>query len=130
MDPRNRPSTDPLNIVIYEDDHQTRMLLQEWLAEAGYRIRIGTPCAAGRGPAADLVVMSVCLPKHAGADCVRDIQAAHPGTPLIAISGHFRPGLAAAGAAAQALGVRQVLAKPLIRGELLSAVSAIIKLSA
>jgi DNA-binding response OmpR family regulator len=116
-----------LNIVIYEDDHQTRSLLQEWLVEAGYRIRIGTPGDPRGYPPADLVVMSVCLPKHAGAHCVRDIQAAHPGTPLIAISGHFRPGLAAAGAAAQALGVRQVLAKPLLRGELLSAVSAIIK---
>jgi CheY-like chemotaxis protein len=61
---------------------------------------------------------------------VRDIQAAHPGTPLIAISGHFRPGLAASGAAAQALGVRQVLAKPLIRGELLGAVRAILNASA
>lgn len=130
MDPRNRPSTDPLNIVIYEDDYQTRMLLQEWLAEAGYRIRIGTPCEADRGLPADLIVMNVCLPKHAGAQCVRDIQAAHPDTPLIAISGHFRPGLAASGAAAQALGVRQVLAKPLIREELLTAVSAIIKSSA
>jgi len=130
VDPRHRQSTDPWNIVIYEDDHQTCTLLQEWLSEAGYHIRFGAPCEANRDLPADLVVMSVCLPKQAGANCVRDIQAAHPGTPLIAISGHFRPGLAASGAAAQALGVRQVLAKPLIRGELLGAVRAILNASA
>jgi DNA-binding NtrC family response regulator len=112
-------------IVIYEQDHLTRTLLQEWLGEAGYEVRIGTPNEAQCEPPADLVVVSVYLPKCAGPASVRDIQAAHPDTPLIAISGHFRPGLAPAGAAAHALKVRQVLAKPLVRSEVLRAVSAI-----
>ena len=63
------------------------------------------------------------MPEQAGAQWVRDIQEAHPDTPIIAISGQFRSGLCAAGPTiAQTLGVRQVIAKPLIRADLLDAV--------
>jgi DNA-binding NtrC family response regulator len=114
------------DIVVYERDSLTRTLLQEWLGEAGYRVRIGDPCdAPGDAPCA-LVIMSVYMPKQAGAQCVRDVQTAHPGTPLIAISGQFRAGLPAAGAAAQMLRVQQVVAKPLSRNELLQSVRDII----
>ncbi len=30
-----------LDIVIYEQDYLTRALLQQWLSEAGYRVRVG-----------------------------------------------------------------------------------------
>lgn len=110
-----------LDIVIYEEDHLTRALLEEWLREAGYRVRRGSPCAQHDAPG-DLVIVSVFMPKQRGAECVRTIRAAHPGRPLIAISCQFRPGLAAAGAAARTLGVQQVIAKPLTREELLAAV--------
>ena len=66
------------------------------------------------------------MPKHAGALLIQKIQAAHPGTPLIALSGQFRSGLSTAGTTAEALGVQQVIAKPLTREELLEAVSAMI----
>jgi DNA-binding NarL/FixJ family response regulator len=66
------------------------------------------------------------MPKNGGAQCVRGVQEAHPDTPVIAISGQFRPGLSAAGATAQKLSVRQVIAKPLVRQELLESVRAII----
>jgi CheY-like chemotaxis protein len=54
------------------------------------------------------------------------IRAAPPGTPVIAISGQFHSGLSAAGAIAQTLGVQKVIAKPLVRSELLEAVRAMI----
>jgi YesN/AraC family two-component response regulator len=66
------------------------------------------------------------MPKNTGVQSIRDIQAAHPGTPLIAISGQFRSGLFASGATAQSLGVQQVIAKPLIHRDLLKAVRGII----
>ncbi len=103
-----------------------RALLKEWLSEAGYRVREGAPRGVQRGGTEDLVIASVYMPKHAGAQLVREVQAAHPGTPLIAISGQFCSGLSAAGATAQMLGVQRVLAKPLTRGDLLEAVRAII----
>jgi DNA-binding response OmpR family regulator len=113
-------------IVIYEENDLMRALLQEWLGEAGYRVRAAEPDGMRHEDAADLAIVSVYMPKHAGAQLVREIRAAHPGTPLIAISGQFRSGLSAVGATADALGVQQVLAKPLTRGELLEAVRAII----
>jgi DNA-binding response OmpR family regulator len=115
-----------MDIVIYEEDDLTRALLRQWLAEAGYRVHIGTPCVRQVDCPADLAIVNVSMPKHAGAQCIRGIQTAHPDTPLIAISAQFRSGLSAAGATAQALGVQRVVAKPLSRAELLEAVQAMI----
>jgi DNA-binding response OmpR family regulator len=113
------------HIVIYEEDDLTRALLREWLSEAGYRVHEGSLRNPNRDWKADLVIVSVYMPKHAGAQWVRDIQTAHPGTPLIAISGQFRSGLSAGGATAQSLGVQQVIAKPLLHRDLLEAVRGI-----
>lgn len=115
-----------MDIVIYEEDDLTRDLLREWLAAAGYRVHIGTPCGREVDYPADLVILNVYMPKYAGAQCVRGIHAAHPNTPLIAISAQFRSGLSADGATAKTLGVQQVIAKPLVRTCLLDAVRAII----
>jgi|SRR5882757_7465319 len=120
------------NIVIYEGDDLMRSLLGEWLSEAGYRVHAVASHDLRNNrldeilAAADLVIVSVSMPKQAGAQLVREIQAVHPGTPVIALSGQFHPGLSANGAIAQALGVQQVIAKPLTRSDLLGAVRAII----
>jgi DNA-binding response OmpR family regulator len=113
------------DIAIYEDNDLMRALLKEWLSETGYRVHAAASLD-DRGSPADLVIVSVYMPRQAGARFVRKIQAKHPGTPLIAISGQFLPGLAANGAIAQILGVQQVIAKPLTRIDLLAAVRAII----
>jgi DNA-binding response OmpR family regulator len=116
---------DTRDIVIYEEDVFTQGLLKEWLEGAGYRVRVGNRCNPEGDVSCDLVIVSVYMPKQAGAGCTRDIQAAHQGTPLIAISGQFRPGVRAAGSTAQMLNVKQVVAKPLIRKELLESVRGI-----
>jgi DNA-binding response OmpR family regulator len=113
-------------IVIYEEDYLTRTLLQEWLNEAGFGVYLCTSRDTRSKQAADLVIVSVYMPKHAGVQCIGDIKRAHPGAPLIAISGQFRSGLSAGGSAAQSLGVQQVIAKPLIHRDLLEAVQGII----
>jgi DNA-binding response OmpR family regulator len=115
-----------LDIVIYEQDDLTRDLLREWLGQAGYRVSSGEPHAAPSAPRPDLVIVDVYMPKQAGAHWVRSIQAMHPDTPVIAISGQFRSGLCAEGAAARALGVQQVIAKPLLRSDLIEAVRGMI----
>lgn len=103
-----------------------RDLLQEWLSDAGYYVRLARLRDRKSDAEADLVIVSIYMPKHTGAQVVQNIRNAHPGTPIIAISGQFRPGLRQAGAAAQALGVQQVMAKPLVRNDLLDSVRAII----
>jgi DNA-binding response OmpR family regulator len=115
------------DIVVYEEDFLTRTLLEEWLGEAGYAVRVGNRCNPGADAPCDLVILSVFMPKQGGAQCVRGIQEAHPDTPVIAISGQFRPGLSAAGTTAQQLSVRHVVAKPLMRRELLESVRAIMR---
>ena len=113
------------SIVIYEEDQLMRALLEEWLSEDGYRVRSAAARDLQR-EAVDLIIASVYMPKQAGAQVLRDIRTAHPGVPMIAISGQFRAGLSAAGTAARGLGVDQVLAKPLARCDLLGAVHAMI----
>jgi DNA-binding response OmpR family regulator len=112
-------------VVIYEEDQLMRALLQEWLCSAGYHVP-ETPRGKEPPGEADLLIVSICSPKHAGASLLQEIQACHPGTPLIALSGQFRGGLSSAGATAQSLGVAQIIAKPLMRDTLLGAVHATI----
>jgi len=119
----------PADIVIYEEDALTRSLLQEWLVDAGYRVRCAGAYRAAGVSRCKLVIVSVFMPKHAGAEYIQNIQAAHPDTPVIAISGQFRAGLAADGATAQVLGVQLAVAKPLCRQDLLGSVRGIIERS-
>ncbi len=115
-----------LNVVLYEEDFLMRDLLQEWLTEAGYDVRAAAARDLQSGGQADLVIASVYMPKAAG----RGIHTKHTRRTSrdahIAISGQFRAGLCQAGATAQALGVQQVIAKPLIRSDLVGSVRAMI----
>lgn len=113
------------DIVIYEDDALMRTLLTEWLSEEGYRVRAPAPREARREHF-DLVIASVYMRERGGAETAREIRASHPLAPLIAISGQFRTGIPADGAAARVLGVERVTAKPLRRDDLLAAVLAMI----
>lgn len=114
-------------IAIYEENDLMRALLKEWLSQAGYRVReLLAPSCAQRPVTDDLLIASICMPKQAGGQLLRDVQAANPGIPVIAISAQFRSGLSAAGTTAQTLGVQRVLAKPLSRLDLLEAVRAMI----
>jgi len=112
-------------IVIYEADDLIRGLLQEWLTGAGYCVGASTLCGP-RPLQAELVIVNIGMPKQAGPRVAEEIRAAHPGTPIIAISAQFRADLSSAGTTAQSLGVAQVIAKPLSRDTLLAAVRAII----
>ncbi len=114
------------SIVIIEEDDLMRGLLTEWLTAAGYAVLGQAPGAAALGRSADLVIVNLYMPRQAGADVVRSVQQAHPGTPVIAISAQFRAGLDSSWWAARALGVRQLIAKPFTRSDLLRAVQAVI----
>jgi DNA-binding response OmpR family regulator len=114
------------SIVIIEEDDLMRGLLTEWLTAAGYAVRERSLHGAPTGESADLVIVDLYMPRQAGVDVVRAAQQAHPGTPVIAISAQFRPGLAGSWWAARALGARKLIAKPFTREDLLGAVRALI----
>jgi len=114
------------SIVIIEEDDLMRGLLTEWLTAAGYAVHRQASRASAPGWRADLVIVDLFMPRHAGVDVVRSVQQAHPGIPVIAISAQFRAGLDGSWWAARALGVRQLIAKPFTRSDLLRAVQAVI----
>jgi two-component system chemotaxis response regulator CheY len=109
-------------IVIIEDDALMNALLKDCLTEAGYRVSSGAHLdTAAASP--DLLIINVYMPRATGAEMLREARAAHPDTPVIAISGQF---CSAAVGCAEALGVRKVVPKPFSRDELLDAVRAVI----
>jgi DNA-binding response OmpR family regulator len=113
-------------IVIIEDDALIDALLKEYLSEAGYRISTGGLPGTAAGATPDLVIIDVYMPRSTGIEKLKAVRAAHPGTPLIAISGQFCASLARCRATADALGVQRIIAKPFSRDELLEAVRAVI----
>ena len=103
-----------------------RELLVEWLSAEGYAVHAAVPGDAQVPDRADLVIVNVYMPRREGANRLCAVRAAYPETPLIAISGQFRSGLVGSCTAAEALGVRQVIAKPFTRRDLLAAVHGVI----
>ena len=103
-----------------------RELLAEWLSEEGYSVRAVAPGDAQVPDTADLVIVDVYMPRHEGANRLRAVKTAYPETPLIAISGQFRSGLFGSCTTAATLGVRQVIAKPFTRRDLIAAVHGVI----
>lgn len=113
-------------IVIIEEDEFMRELLAESLAAEGYRVNGIEAGAAATGRHADLVIADVYMPRQLGAERLRAVRSAYPGTPIIAISGQFGPGVPCTGQTAGALGVDRVIAKPFDRNALLEAVRSLI----
>jgi CheY-like chemotaxis protein len=123
---RRVPDRTTSTIVIIEEDKLMRELLVEWLSADGYSVRAAAPGDAQVPDKADVVIVNVYMPRHEGASRLHAVKAAYPETPLIAISGQFRPGLGGSCAAAASLGVRLVIAKPFTRRDLLAAVYSVI----
>jgi DNA-binding response OmpR family regulator len=121
---RGRPEADMFvamgRVAIYEPNDLMRALLREWLTAAGYTVRDSLVDSDLTMP--DLAIVSVETPKSESGVLIRGLQHYSPGTPIIALSSRARSGLCSNGAAAQALGVARLLAKPLRRHELLMAV--------
>jgi CheY-like chemotaxis protein len=113
-------------IVVIEEDSLMRGLLVEWLSAEGYSVSASATGETLVPDQADLVIVDVYMPRNKGAERLRAVKATHPHTPLIAISGQFRSGLAGPCAAAETLGVRQVIAKPFSQTDLLAAVHGVI----
>jgi DNA-binding response OmpR family regulator len=116
-------------IAVLEHDNLMRGLLSEWLGAAGYAVREGSVRHAAAHHGVDLIIVDVYMPRESGARIIRAVQRAYPGTPIIAISGQFRAGLAHSCSAARDLGAWRLLPKPFSREDLLSAVRAVIDAS-
>ena len=113
-------------IAVFEDDILMRSLITEWLAAEGHVV---SGCRNDGAPACkspELLIVGVYMPRHSGIDQLHYARNRHPGVPIIAMSGQFRPHVDHAGSAARALGVDRVIAKPMSRDALLGAVQSVI----
>lgn len=68
-----------------------------------------------------MVLVDLPSPREQGAGVIKRISNAHPHAPVVALSSSFFDGIESSGAIARALGVTNVLPKPLTRDALLAA---------
>jgi DNA-binding response OmpR family regulator len=113
-------------ILVVDTDRDLRGLLEEWLATCGCVIEQGEDANAGDAVVrVDLVIVDIPHPKR-GCDPLQKLAAAYPGTPIIALSSTFFPGIESTGGVARTLGVACVLAKPVGRESLITAVRSLL----
>lgn len=115
-------------ILVIDDDAIMRDLVTDWLEAAGYKVRNATSCRAWIGQllgrqAPALIITDMFMPGPCGIDAIATLKKQHPGTSLVALSGHFNSGQGLSAEAALAAGADRALAKPVKRGELIRAVA-------
>lgn len=79
------------------------------------------------GASLDSAIVDVPQPRSGGTQALRLIADRHPGTPILAVSSAFFPGIEHCTAAPRMLGVDAVLAKPMSREALLNQVRRLLK---
>src|SRR4051812_41585371 len=108
-----------------------RDLVADWLEAAGYAVRKATSCRAwigqflGQQPPA-LIVTDMFMPGPCGTEAIAKLKKQHPGTALIAVSGHFNSGEGLSAEAALAAGADRALAKPIKRADLMRVVAELV----
>ncbi len=115
------------SIDIIENDAPLRGLLKEWLTAAGYFVRERRLRELPAGERADVVIVDLYMPRHAGIEIVRAVKRAYAGAAVIAMSAQVSPGLADSKRAAEALGAHWLMAKPFTREDLLGAVRTVLE---
>ncbi len=117
-----QPPAVPHRVLLLDTDAALIAMIDEWLAAEGCVL---VPEPAGRGapmPGCDLAIVDLPFAREGGDERVRQIAREQPGTPIVALSAAFFPGVATCGSVARALGVNCVLAKPATRQALTQAV--------
>ena len=118
------------DILIIEDDDILRDLVADWMAAAGYLVRVAADGEAGlaalREDPPALVVTDIHMPGTGGAAIIAELRRSHPAVPVIAISAYFKCGHGLTSDGALALGAACALAKPFSRSDMVGAVAALV----
>jgi CheY-like chemotaxis protein len=84
-------STDPIRVLLVEDDDDNRDLMGEVLESAGYRVSSASSGAAGLRILAettiDVVVTDVGMPGMGGLEMARAAKEIAPSVPVIVVTG-------------------------------------------
>lgn len=114
-------------ILVIEDDDQFREMLAQMLDQAGHQIEVAANGVTGmerfRDNAPDLVITDILMPEKDGIDTILEMKREREDVKIIAISGGRRvitPQFNLDSAAL--IGVKQTLAKPFTRQQLLQAI--------
>jgi DNA-binding NtrC family response regulator len=79
------------NVLIADDNDDVRELLQEFLEDAGYTVRVAADgedaMSQFLAEPADLVITDMRMPKRDGLQVLQGVKEARPGTPVILLSG-------------------------------------------
>ena len=113
-------------VLLIEDDATTAWQISGYLRGGGHQVRVAGNGVAGLAlfaqEAADLVIADIFIPEKDGLEVIRELRARSPELPVIAISGGGSVPAGDVLRLARVLGASEVLAKPVSRSDLLSAV--------
>jgi CheY-like chemotaxis protein len=115
------------HILLIEDDEPFRQMLAQMLAQAGHEVETAANGALGleqfRRGVSDLVITDILMPEKDGIDTILEMRRERDNARIIAISGGRRSITPQFNLDSAALiGVKQVLAKPFTREQLLQAI--------
>lgn len=114
-------------VLAVDTDRALLGLLEEWLDLCGCQVVADQDVDDGaREGRFTLVIVDLPHPRRGGVELLQRIAHDHPGTPIIALSSTFFPGIDSTGGVARTLGVACVLAKPVSRDSLLTAVRSLL----
>lgn len=114
-------------VLAVDTDRALLGLLEEWVGLCGCEVvsdqDVDDVTSQGRFT---LVIVDVPHPRHGGVELLQRVAHDHPGTPIIALSSTFFPGIESTGGVARTLGVACVLPKPVSRDSLVTAVRSLL----
>lgn len=113
-------------ILVVDTDRALLGLLGEWLDLCGCQLVSEQDAGGGQDDPYALLIVDVRNPRCGGIDLLQKLARAHPGTPIIALSSTFFPGIDSTGGVARTLGVACVLPKPVARESLINAVRSLL----
>lgn len=114
-----KPQTRSRNVLVIEDDEDTRQVLQTVLAEEGFAVRaaVDRDDAVGhlKGALFQVILMDFSMPGKSAAEFVEIVRAISPASKIVLITARENAANAAA-----SLGLSHALGKPLILDDLLA----------
>ncbi len=115
-------------VLVVDDDPELRALLQRFLSEHGYAVRVAdggkAMDAALRREPADVIVLDLMMPGEDGLAVVRRLRAAGDATPVIMLTARGDPIDRVLGLE---MGADDYLAKPFLPRELVARLAAILR---
>src|SRR5262245_25565823 len=96
-DLREEGSGEPIRILVADADCALYGLLEAWLAGSGCTLAGACGIDEAGADHYDLILADIPFPRQDGAGMVRALQHEHPGTPIVALSSSFLPGVEASG---------------------------------